>query len=302
MTVCLASIAEKSKAIVMVSDKAVTYGGSESLTPMQYDTGVKKFCRIGETYWYALIAGDPTFALSVVNGAEQIIAQQSEFAESVVGMMNCFKAAYKKRRDSLVEDLILSPRLLTKELFVARTTDLQPLDQDFVFGISAEAKNLKTNSSLLICGFDKHNNPHIFSVSNPGKVNSHDLTGFHAIGIGATMAISRMLVLEADLNDHLGLALFQAFDAKVNAEVTQGVGYNWDAEILVPNKKAIPLRSDIANLVENVYRAYPYTPFPRKVNYKFPKHWNRRLCDFCDRVVGRNLPTKGRRPARKAKP
>jgi len=35
MTVCLATMAEKSKAIVMVSDKAVTYGEKDSLAPMQ---------------------------------------------------------------------------------------------------------------------------------------------------------------------------------------------------------------------------------------------------------------------------
>lgn len=66
MTVCLATIAEKSRAIVMVSDKAVTYGQKDSLAPMQYDTDVKKVRRIGNTFWYALIAGDPTFALAVV--------------------------------------------------------------------------------------------------------------------------------------------------------------------------------------------------------------------------------------------
>jgi len=281
----------------MVSDKAVTYGGRDSLTPMQYDTGVKKFCKIGNTYWYALIAGDPTFALSVVDGAEQIIGGTSDLPDSVTGMMQCFKVAYKKRRAALVEDVVLSPRLLNKDLFVARTTDLQPLDQEFFFGVSAEAKALKTNSSLLVCGFDKNARPHIFSVVNPGVVNVHDLTGFHAIGVGSTMAISRLLILEADLADHLGLALFQAFDAKVNAEVTQGVGYNWDAEILLPCKKAVPLRQDVALLIENIYRAHPYTPFRRRFEYQFPKNWDRRLFTFCERVMGRK--SKQRHPYRR---
>ena len=45
MTVCLAAFAEKAKAIVLVSDKAVTYGGSDEDSSgsgaMQYDTGAR---------------------------------------------------------------------------------------------------------------------------------------------------------------------------------------------------------------------------------------------------------------------
>jgi hypothetical protein len=301
MTVCLAAFAEKSKAIVMVSDKAVTYGGRDSLTPMQYDTGVKKFVRVGESFWYALIAGDPTFALSVVKGAEDIIDLNPDLPKSVTGMMACFKASYQKRREGMVEDVVLSPRLLTKKLFVARSTELQPLDQEFFFGVSLEAKNLKTNSSLLVCGFDKTGIPHIFSVANPGLVSSHDLTGFHAIGVGATMAISRLLLLESEPIDQLGVVIFNGFDAKVNAEVTQGVGYNWDAELLIPGKKAIPLNKDITLLIENLYGAYPYTPFPRKRKYKFPKNWDKRLFAFCERVMGRAPKPRRKSVSRKSK-
>jgi len=172
MTVCLATFAEKSKAIVLVSDKAVTYGGatdedSSGSGAMQYDTGVKKVKRVGETLWYALLAGDPTFALNVINAAEQIIAHTPDLPNSAMGMMSCFKAAYKKRREELVSDRVLAPRLLTKDLLVARTSDLLPLDQEFFFGVSAEAKNLKTNTSLLVCGFDSNSKAHIFSIVNP---------------------------------------------------------------------------------------------------------------------------------------
>ncbi|SRR5216683_31020 len=118
MTVCLASFAEKGNAIVMVTDKAVTYGEDEdssSSGPMQYDTGVKKVKRIGDTFWYALLAGEPTFALDVVDGAQQIILQNPDLPNSLMGMMSCLKASYKKRREALVSDRVLAPRLLTKE-------------------------------------------------------------------------------------------------------------------------------------------------------------------------------------------
>jgi 20S proteasome alpha/beta subunit len=288
MTVCLAAIAERSKAIVMVSDKAVTYGEKDSLAPMQYDTDVKKVRQIGNTLWYALIAGDPTFALQVIEGTEKILVNRPDLSKSVDGMMNALKAAYKKRRESLVNDLVLSPRLLTKELLVARPSELLPLDREFFVEISDEAKSLRTNSSLLVCGFDTSFQPHIFSVVSPGVVKNHDMTGFHAVGIGATMAISRLLVLESLKEDSLPLALYQAFDSKVNAEVMQGVGYNWDAEILVSGKKAVEVPGSVRNLVESVYECLPLTPLllrKRQKERKYPKEWKSRLDTFCNRVM-----------------
>ena len=288
MTVCLATIAEKSRAIVMVSDKAVTYGHKDSLAPMQYDTDVKKVRRIGTTFWYALIAGDPTFALQVVDSAEQIIAKKPDVAESLMGMMACLKAAYKKKRETLVSDLVLSPRLLTKELLVSRSKELLPLDREFFVEVSDEAKSLKTGSSLLICGFDTKGEPHIFSVTNPGVVNTHDLTGFHAVGIGATMAISRLLILESLKEDALPLAIYQAFDSKVNAEVMQGVGYNWDAEILVSGTEAQEVPKRIRSLVEGIYESLPLTPLPlrkRRREHAYPKNWQEKLDTFCKKVM-----------------
>jgi len=301
MTVCLASFAAKGKAIVMVSDKAVTYGDDEdssSSGPMQYDTSVKKLKQIGKTFWYALIAGEPTFALDVVDGAEQIITQNEELSASAAGMMACVKASYKKRREALAVDRVLSPRMLTKDLLVARTSDMLPLDQEFVFGVSAELKNFKTRSSLLICGFDSRGQPHIFSVTNPGLLNSHDLTGFHAVGIGAKMAISRLLVLESRKEDRLELSLYQAFDAKVNAEITHGVGYNWDAEVLVPGRAAINVPDRIARMIERAYDGLPLVPFADGTKraqqvlkeFKMSAQLAKPLSEFADSVLARAKP------------
>ena len=114
------------------------------------------------------------------------------------------------------------------------------------------------------------------------------------------MAISRLLTLEAEGDDHLGLALFHAFDAKVNAEITQGVGYNWDAEILIAGKKAVPLRREMAGLIEGIFRAYPYTPLSPK-QWEFPKNWQRRLESFCDHIMCRDTKPRRKSKSRKSK-
>lgn len=127
----------------------------------------------------------------------------------------------------------------------------------------------------MVCGFDQDKKPHIFSVENPGRIANHDLTGFHAIGAGARTALARLLMLDSTPRDSIGMALYQAFDAKVNAELVQSVGYDWDAEILIPGKtRNVPTR--IVRLMENVYAAFPKTPFAKR-RWKNPRNWKPRL-------------------------
>lgn len=206
MTVCVAAFAEKSKAIVMVSDKAVTYSGT---APMQWDTSVRKVRRIGKTFWYALLAGDPTFALDTISTCEAILSSNSDkdLGRSALGMQRCMKLAYQRCRKQMVMDQVLAPRLLTPELLVARRADLQPLDPGFLAEMSEKASSLQTRCSILVCGFDEDDAPTIFAVSNPGKVGIYNLTGFHAVGVGSSVALARLLVLEADQRDSLSLAL-----------------------------------------------------------------------------------------------
>jgi hypothetical protein len=306
MTVCIATVAAESRAIVMVSDKAVSYSGSGAVIPLVSDTEAKKFLRIGDTHWYALIAGDPTFAFEVVKTAERTLAKQidKQLSDSVGGMMYCVRAAYRKQREASVEEQILRPRLLNKNLVVARPMTMQPLTEDVFLAVITLAKDYKTKCSLLICGFDSHDKPHIFSVTDPGKCDLHDLTGFFAVGIGATTAISRLLILETKKKDSLVLSLYQSFEAKVNAEVVEDVGYNWDAEILVPGIRAIPVPRGIIRTIEKAYEDFPLTPFvpsrafPRKtVSFSSDRGTTKQLFDFADSVLARAKP---KRPFRKS--
>ena len=297
MTVCIANVAAKAKAIVMVSDKAVTYGDKDSI-PLVSDTEARKFLRIGKTFWYALIAGDPSFAFEVVKSAERILAQRDELALSstVSGMMDCLREAYQDCRQRAVEETVLKPRLFTRKLVVERPVSLQPLPEDVLIALTTLAKDFKTNCSLLVCGFDESREPHVFSVTNPSKCALHDMTGFFAVGIGATTALSRLLVLEAQKDDELDLALYQAFDAKVNAEVVEDVGYNWDAEILVPGREAIPVPPYAVQIIESLYRDFPLTPIVKgnkanpsqtteKKNKEIHKKRLEKLSKFVDSVL-----------------
>src|SRR5208337_3109416 len=70
MTVCIAAFAAKSKAIVLVSDKMLTYGDYNAIQ-MQSDTGVRKLLHLGDSGWEVQFAGDGAFAEKVVYQAMQ---------------------------------------------------------------------------------------------------------------------------------------------------------------------------------------------------------------------------------------
>jgi hypothetical protein len=285
----------------MVSDKAITYTGG---TPLQSDANIKKVRKIGKTQWYALIAGDPTFSLRVIEIVERILAEQAKKQPKEQSgvlhhtvLMSVFKMAYKQARGAYVEDTVLAPRMLTKELFTARPKELLPLDADFFSELSNTCNDANPGASLMVCGFDPDSKPHIFSVLNPGRLSNHDMTGFHAIGGGSRTALARLLQLDANKNDGIGMALYQAFEAKVHAELVQGVGYSWDAEILIVGKsKNVPER--IVRLIENIYAAYPKTPLNKK-QWKSPRNYKSRLNRYISELLNDPKPRR-RSTARKS--
>lgn len=125
------------------------------------------------------------------------------------------------------------------------------------------------------------------------------------------------MVLESRKEDKLELSLYQAFDAKVNAEITQGVGYNWDAEVLVPGCAAINVPDRIARMIERAYEGLPLVPFAERSKraqqvlreFKMSAQLAKPLSEFADSILARAKPLNSkkksaspksnRRPAKK---
>jgi len=296
MTICVAAFAAKSKAIVLVSDKGVTRKIGSGSASMQWDVGVKKILSIGETDWRVLVAGDPSFALRVVHQTEVLINKpKSEYEhadKSCHLMMQCVTCAYKDMRKEAVQDRILEPLLLDKQLLTERPRTLLPLPDDSFDSILTTVGELKTDCSLLVCGFDAVG-AHIFSVSDPGESGLHDMTGFNTIGIGAAFAWEKLVLLETERDKKLEEILYNLFDAKANAELVQGVGYEWDAEIIVEGRKPTPVPKPIKNLIEGIFSSTPDSPFAKE--QKKPENWQARLKAYCDSVLIPKPKKKGKR-------
>ncbi len=299
MTVCVAALAHDCQAIVLIADKALTYGDNEYQPALQGDTGVEKMlpiCSSGDDgqkcQWSALIAGDATVAQDVVRRAQDALSLNPLLRETDSGMMICLKSAYQQAREQGVLETVLQPKLLTKDLVLARGKDMIPLPDAFFREVVEEIAHYALGCNLLVCGFDAAGRGHIFSVSDPGIANIYDMGGFGTLGIGQETALSRLLWLDAAKDDDVDVALYQVFDAKAHAEMIQGVGYNSDGWIMVPGKTVnVPRR--IMDLINTVYNYQTRLPFkPRKGWDPIespPENWEKTLRTFTNKVL-RDLP------------
>ena len=211
MTVCIAAVACEGTAIVLIADKALTYGGITRPAVQGETGGIDKRLPIGESGWNALFAGVPSVAEDVVQRASSKVAAEPSIARSADSMMDCMKVAYQEAREQAVLDQVLSPNMLTKETFAARAATLLPLQDDFFLNVAQSVGGLNLGGDLLVCGFDQSGHGHIFLVSNPGVVSSQDVVGFGAIGVGLETGIARLLWNAAEPEDDLDVAMYQVF-------------------------------------------------------------------------------------------
>jgi hypothetical protein len=115
----------------------------------------------------------------------------------------------------------------------------------------------------MCCGFDG-DGPHIFCLGYDGIPEIRDLEGFCAIEIGNEAAISRILWEKNDRNDPLARALYEVFHAKFKLRSFRGVGYLWDAYIIVAGKKLIEVKLRVIRAFESLFEESTLSPFDKK--------------------------------------
>ncbi len=96
--------------------------------------------------------------------------------------------------------------------------------------------------------------------------------------------MARLLSMDTSKRDDLSKAIYGVFDAKVNAEIMQGVGYGWDAEVLpIGRNRSVPFPSSLVRLIDNVYSSFPRSPFDSEVSAS-PRNWYIKLGNFTRRI------------------
>lgn len=266
MTVCVAAFAHNEEAIVLISDKAVTYSGRE--IDMQADTGICKVLRLADSRWYALVAGTISFGEQVVRTISDKVRADPKLAQDLTGIMGCGTRVFAELWKEQMTAQILTPKLLTEDLLLRRPSNLTPLPASYFGSVTDEMNKFWIDSSILICGFDVRGKPHLIQIDAPGRGSTHNTMGYAAIGSGSDTAIGRLMWKETDRTFSLDRVLYEALDAKAHAELIQGVGYKWDAYVLVKGQdSAVEVPGHIWDMIDTAFNFAnnnwpPYDPIP----------------------------------------
>jgi len=146
--------------------------------------------------------------------------------------------------------------------------------------LADEIKAFDMQCDLLVCGFESFDEPFILNLGHPGIATDMTMTGHQAIGSGWDKAISRLLFSEHKRTHSIGRTLYDLFDAKANAEMAVGVGYEWDAVVILKNGYH-DVTQEIKDLIEQVWGKFnrsPFEPYNRKEHMKPPpRDWPEKL-------------------------
>jgi hypothetical protein len=280
MTVCIAALSNNSRSIVLLADKALTYG-LETSNPSQGESDINKIVPIGKSGWNALISGSPGIGDHILRQAAVRLSENPNISRSDTMMATCVQEVYQNYRDQFISDSILKPKQLTKKLVVSRGKDLLPLPEKYFDDVSKEVKQFRLDCHMLICGFDHQKKPHIFSIRDPGIPMSHDLEGQASIGIGAQVATIELQDWATTRKEGTEEVLYSLLAAKARSERILMVGLGWDAVIMVLVKgkpKSFKVTQRIKNLIDGVFNASMRSPFLKQK--KLPKQWKTRLKNY----------------------
>lgn len=298
MTVCIAAVAAKSKAIVLVADKSVSYMVGDQ-TRQRFDVAFEKIRPMILHGWASLIAGPMDFGVRVVRLADETYAVGKADAEEAShddywapykDIPECMKIAYQSCRRVEIDDRILQPPFLGRKWYEKKIGDGTPKrDDDYFLAIEKLITDFDNESSLLLCGFEG-SRPEIYTITNPGILGSESAAGFAATGIGQDTALSRLYALQTDPADSLEKVLYDAFDAKeACSQSLPDVGREeWDAFVIVGTSVS-EVPAPIQRLIEQVYDAHRKSPFdtPGKAA---PAKWRGRLADWASATLGGSAP------------
>lgn len=284
MTVCIAALAAQSRAIVCIADRAVTYSSSTGGPSSQADAGAQKIVEIGATRWVSLIGGDIHFAQRVVD--RMVAAVGADRNPTRQRMQTAAKDAFTECLNQEITDQVLTPNMLTRDDFFRRPASTQLLDQKYVLEIARLITQVAVDSALIVCGFDSLG-PHIFKVDSGARISPCDIEGYSVIGGGEDAARGRIIWSETDRAEPLESVMYDVFDAKVAAEIIQGVGYIWDWRILVSGKRPRKVPEKIGRIIDRAWSAANRSPFaePLRTRERPPRNWKRQLQIFATKVL-----------------
>jgi hypothetical protein len=216
MTIGIAAITVPGGYIVTVSDRMLSSGGVVQAA----DNATLKARKISKRWVVMFAADDANLFLPFVKSCWDSLEGHGEDYE-LHTVQDTVITAYAKLFDAEFTSRYLS-RYNISSISAFRETGLSQFGQERFEKICDEIDRFDLGLTMLCYGYDSKKAPHIFEISNPGKITNHDLLSYAVIGSGWYMATAslRRKILPPDLE----MVIYRLLEAKFSAETAPGVG------------------------------------------------------------------------------
>jgi 20S proteasome alpha/beta subunit len=253
VTICITAICEhtEEEAIITACDKMVSMGG--------YVSGDKTIRKIDPVLydWTLMFAADD---ISPITPIVEEIRETSATPATLKGVADLIKRAYRNQRNRQIDDEILQPVGLSMRSFLS--DGKSQLSERAYEKIFDRIESYDLGIELLVQGYAQDRDPHVFTVTNPGKCNFYDKVAFWAIGSGQHQAIASLFATGYDKFHPLEVCVAKVLVAKFMAESSVGVGK--DTWLLIGRKdvpnKTVFIDPPIQQKIRDGYAALPKIP------------------------------------------
>ena len=222
MTVCIATLCNKSENVVVASDRMIT----ATYPPVEFEHGIPKIEVICSSC-VVLTSGDALAHADLCRNVRERISGLSH--PRTVVITEEIRKGYAAQRLKTIEERFLAPRGWTLNAFYEKYVRTMP--GDLVVTIDNQIETYNYGLEIIVAGADP-NEAHIYGVRHPGEVDCYDSLGYHAIGIGRMHAISSLIANGCLPTTSIKMAVYLTYEAKKNAENAPGVGQDTDIAII----------------------------------------------------------------------
>lgn len=220
MTVAIAGFTSSREFVVTVSDARLSHG---EVIPA-VDEATMKNRKIAARWGMMFAAQDASAFLPVLNTVYKKLSftgapEDPNFSDAEVkkAIVEAYESEFNERffREYLARWGFSDIQDFRKKGFVE-------LGKDLYGDYADKLAKFDLGLELLVYGYGTDGTRHLFEIANPGKVITHNLRGFAAIGSGSWMALAALN--RKPIITSLPYTIYRLLDAKFSSETASGVG------------------------------------------------------------------------------
>lgn len=233
MTICIASICEEGKLVVVAADRMFTVGPPLNV---EFEPPLTKIDPVGSSC-VILSSGNSLYGHEVVSRTRSKFEQGKTV--STVLVAGALQREYGRFRDEVIEQNLITATFghdfatfRERGGFLPAYLQTQP---GIYQQIAAQVSQYNITLDFIVAGVDSAGG-HIFYVGHPGVLLNFDKLGHSAIGSGAVHAVVGLSLNKQTPQSSLMETLYSVYAAKRAAEVAPGVGTETEMAVISPTE------------------------------------------------------------------